>query len=309
MAATTAGRARLAAVPILALLIVAVAVGAAARSSGPGPSKTDEQASIIAVSVLLTLLALAIASFFAVALWHLLDSDKRHGPGKEQVVELRLIHQLIVAFVTLAVLVGLGVLFAHLGHRPASSGPVGGGVSRNTTRLIRGRPLPYSVAAGIWTTACFVLVLAAVVVYPKVRRRLRVRGAKPFADLSGLEAPASVYPGAVALREPLASVTVADPRSEPDPRLAVMAAWTAMTDAIGRHWRAREASEAPQEYLTAALVEAGVRAGAARRLTDLFEVARWGGREVGEEMRAAAIAALDQVHSELAAPAGVGTSP
>ena len=56
-------RARLAALPLLALLIVAVALGAAAGPGGAGPTSTDQQASIVAMSVILTLLGISVALF------------------------------------------------------------------------------------------------------------------------------------------------------------------------------------------------------------------------------------------------------
>jgi hypothetical protein len=295
--ATTARRARLLALPVFTLLIVAVVYGAAARAGGAGPSSTDEQASIVATTVIVTLLGLSMVAFLLVAIWHMLTGERRRGPAQEQPPALGLKYQLIGGAIVITIFALLVLLFAEFAHRHAPT--VAGGALRSQSHAYPNtHPLPYSVAAGAWTTAAFAALVAAVFVYPRARRRLLRRGQKPFADLSGLSAPEPLV-DATAMRQPLAAVVVADPRTEPDPRRAVMAAWMAMTDVIGRLWRPRQDSEAPQEYVNEALLEAGVGSGSAARLTNLFEFARWGGRQVGEEMRAEAIAALEAVRAEL----------
>jgi hypothetical protein len=295
--ATTVRRTRLAALPLLALLIVAVAIGAAARSGSSGQNAIDEHASIVAASVVLTFLGLTIVAFVLVIVWQLLDAQGNRDPGKSSPVQFPLVAQLMIGAATLAVLAAFALLIVHFGRHQTHGGALAPVVAKGAKPLPKSSPLPYSATAGIWSAASFLACVAAIVLYPRIRRRLRRRHQQPFRELPDLQGPDNTL--GELLRDPLAAVTVADPRTEPDPRRAVIAAWVAMADVIGGLWRPRQDSEAPQEYLLDALVEAGVTSGPATRLTNLFEFARWGGHQVGEEMRDEAIAALDAVRTEL----------
>jgi hypothetical protein len=64
----------------------------------------------------------------------------------------------------------------------------------------------------------------------------------------------------------------------------------------------RAPAEAPFEYLGRSLVELDASADAARRLTDLFERAKFSQHEPAEEMRTEAIDALVAVRDELRRP-------
>jgi hypothetical protein len=304
---TLQGRARLVAVPIAAALVVAIAVGAAARSGG-GSGPTNPEASVDAVTIVLTLLGMAIAGAFFFLLWSLLTGERARQGGPEtprQRVPLRT--QLLILAGVLLVLAGavVAVVLAHPNAQRLGAGAGGGG---HLPKPSKSAPLPYSATVGGATAGAVVLVLGILLLLVRLRRIGR-RGRRDafLADLEGPDAvPASAPAEGISL--PLDGVTVADPLTEPDPRQAVIAAWMAMTEVIGRCWRPREPSEAPFEYLQAALTGAGVQPGSAHRLTTLFETARWGGRPVGEEMRAEAVAALDGVRRELhrqAVPAGM----
>ena len=64
----------------------------------------------------------------------------------------------------------------------------------------------------------------------------------------------------------------------------------------------RRASEAPLEYLARALSELDASGPAVRRLTDLFEWAKFSQHEPDESMRDDAIAALEAVRDDLRRP-------
>jgi hypothetical protein len=72
-----------------------------------------------------------------------------------------------------------------------------------------------------------------------------------------------------------------------------------MEDALAASGLARAAAEAPFEYLGRALQELETSAAAARRLTDLFERAKFSQHEPAEAMRDEAIEALIAVRDEL----------
>lgn len=92
-----------------------------------------------------------------------------------------------------------------------------------------------------------------------------------------------------------------DLRAERDPRRAVIAAYARLERVLASHGLPRRPSEAPLEYLRRLLAELSVGEAAARRLTDLFERARFSHHAVGAEMKEAAIVALESVRDDLAA--------
>lgn len=95
--------------------------------------------------------------------------------------------------------------------------------------------------------------------------------------------------------------TLDDLRAERDPRRAVIAAYARLERAVGAYGLPRRPAEAPLEYLGRMLAELSVSRPAVRRLTLLFERAKFSQHEVAFEMKEQAIAALQQVQEELRA--------
>jgi Domain of unknown function (DUF4129) len=93
-----------------------------------------------------------------------------------------------------------------------------------------------------------------------------------------------------------------DLRNEPDLRRAIIAAYARMERALAAGGLPRRPSEAPFEYVERALGELETSAESARRLTDLFEWAKFSHHEPGPEMRDDAIDALVAVRDELRRP-------
>jgi hypothetical protein len=94
-----------------------------------------------------------------------------------------------------------------------------------------------------------------------------------------------------------------DLRSEPDLRKAIIAAYARMERALALAGLARHPAEAPLEYVERALGELQTSSGGIRRLTDLFEWAKFSPHEPDPSMRDEAIEALVAVRDELRAPA------
>ena len=92
-----------------------------------------------------------------------------------------------------------------------------------------------------------------------------------------------------------------DLRAEGDPRRAVIRAYARLERALAAHGLPRRPAEAPLEYLARILEELSVSPVAVRRLTLLFERAKFSQHEVEPEMKDLAIAALQQVQEELRA--------
>jgi Domain of unknown function (DUF4129) len=93
-----------------------------------------------------------------------------------------------------------------------------------------------------------------------------------------------------------------DLRSEPDLRRAIIAAYARMEVALGIAGLPRRPSEAPLEYLSRALQSLDTSASAVRRLTELFEWAKFSQHAPDPGMREEAIDALVAVRDELRRP-------
>ena len=88
-------------------------------------------------------------------------------------------------------------------------------------------------------------------------------------------------------------------RSIPDPRRAIIAAYSAMELAMSRAGMPRRFSEAPAEFLSRILEKVAGISRDLDRLTHLFEVAKFSDHDVDEEMRSGAIAALSGIRDRL----------
>ena len=98
--------------------------------------------------------------------------------------------------------------------------------------------------------------------------------------------------------------SIDDLRRDPDIRRAIVAAYARMETALAHAGVPRAAAETPYEYLERSLVELDAGADGARRLTDLFERAKFSHHEPAEAMRDEAIDALVAVRDDLRRPAG-----
>ena len=92
-----------------------------------------------------------------------------------------------------------------------------------------------------------------------------------------------------------------DLRSDPDLRRAIIAAYARMEKALAAAGIPRLPAEAPLEYLERALLALDTSAASVRKLTDLFEWARFSHHEPEPSMRDEAVDALVAVRDELRA--------
>jgi hypothetical protein len=131
------------------------------------------------------------------------------------------------------------------------------------------------------------LVLAAVVIAARVYRQ------SAETKTSSEAAPEAL---AAALDESLD-----DLRTDPDLRRAIIAAYARMETALAAAGVPRHPSEAPLEYVERTLLSLDTSAEAVRKLTDLFEWARFSQHEPEPSMRDDAVEALVAVRDELRA--------
>jgi uncharacterized protein DUF4129 len=92
-----------------------------------------------------------------------------------------------------------------------------------------------------------------------------------------------------------------DLRADPDLRRAIIAAYARMETALAAAGLPRHHAEAPLEYVERALLTLDTSAVAVRRLTDLFQWARFSQHEPDPAMRDEAVEALIAVRDELRA--------
>ena len=110
--------------------------------------------------------------------------------------------------------------------------------------------------------------------------------------------PGQASPGAEALAAAL-DESIDDLRSDPDLRRAIIAAYARMEKALAAAGVPRDPAEAPLEYLERVLLSLHIDEDAVRRLTDLFEWARFSDHEPEPAMRDDAVDALAAVRDEL----------
>jgi Domain of unknown function (DUF4129) len=93
--------------------------------------------------------------------------------------------------------------------------------------------------------------------------------------------------------------TLDDLRAERDPRKAVIGAYARMERLFAAHQVPRDEAETPQQYVERVLARLQVSSFAARRLTSLYERARFSPHTVDGAMKDDAIAALEGLRAEL----------
>jgi heme/copper-type cytochrome/quinol oxidase subunit 2 len=95
--------------------------------------------------------------------------------------------------------------------------------------------------------------------------------------------------------EPVVAAGVEALGSERDPRRAVIKAYLAMERTLGEQGMPRRPTETPLEYLRRVLDELGAGAASARRLTSLFERAKFSRHTIDERMRQDALSDLAEL--------------
>jgi hypothetical protein len=263
------------------LVLAAVAahgkpLGAGGRGAGPGPRYFD---------YLFTSVVLVFALLLALALFVLVTERDQLGamaPHRKGLLGLLL-------FVVTAFVVAWALTHLHLQVQPKRIKPP---TSSQTTPTLptRGAHAPTRRGANLrWDEVAIVLAALAAVggatAVARYRRRVRPLrlGRRELVSLAFDE-------------------SLDDLRAEPDLRRAIVAAYARMERALAAAGLPRRPAEAPLEYLQRALRELETSADAVRRLTELFEWARFSQHEPEPWMRDEAVDALVVVRDELREP-------
>lgn len=269
------------------LLVVVALAGEARRVSSEGV--VHPLGLRVIGDVVLSVLAMLLLAGMVLRLAVLLSRRGRQDAEDEQDVEVRPLawwERLLAAALPIAVaLLVAGLLARSMGDGSWLRDSLGGwGSSGGSGSLDPER----SLGAGVdWLVVGAVAVLTVGVLTAVLATGGR-RGPR-VAPRARSEGVALAAVGAVGLEELL---------EEPDPRRAVIRAYGAMTAQLGVWGLPRRPSETPFEFLERTLVGLGASAGAARRLTVLFERARFSDHPITGAHKTEAVDALRRLHVE-----------
>jgi hypothetical protein len=195
----------------------------------------------------------------------------------------------LVGIIGFGLSIAIAWRYIHLSRsfQPPSSG---GGQPPNLDlrKPVKGATSPHFVWAELAFVVGVLVLVGAVYLWTRPKRR-------PWEGFR--TAPEAV---AAALDESLD-----DLRSDPDLRRAIVAAYARMEKALAAAGLPRRPAEAPLEYVERALLSLDTSGASVRRLTDLFEWARFSQHEPEPSMRDEAVDALEAVRDELRAPVQV----
>ena len=269
---------------VVALLAI-VAVGAAG-SLHPNPG-ADRTAARIATFPLLALLGAASAAAVITTvtarrrlLTHFEDDDEEPAASGSRLMRIAL---LLVPFAV------LGALIFAIAVRPAGERQPQQQIAPPSGSAPANRAGGDANDWGLVAFACGALVATALLGSALWGARVRRR-----AGIEPLRKPAADPAGAV--DDALAALD-----AETDPRRAIIAAYVRMERALDAAGLGRRAPEAPREYLARVAGALHGDARSARRLTALYEEARFSPHPLDDAARAEAVAALHALRAEAAA--------
>jgi hypothetical protein len=291
----------------VAVLLFAALLGAMSNA-GLGSANLDTGLTSQVMTTAVTLCALLLLGLVVMIVWSLLSRPGDVGKTRMDRANLWVIILIPIVFALIAGLIGLIVHPHVIRHNPfAGQHPLPGARTPNTT------PRPSKIKFETQTAEGTIGVVVAVVVIVMVAGWVAHRRLRRTGRFSWLEATpgSSVFDTSSSsssseLASTLAAVEVPDPKQEPDPRRAVIAAYLAMTRAAAAADHARAVDETPAEFLQRLLFTLGVSVSGASNLTRLFERARYSSMPVDESLRTDAIFCLAEVEGELRAFAGTG---
>lgn len=276
----------LARTPLAGLLLLALAVVVvAATGAGSGAPAAPEQGALAASAILragFILLGVGAAGIAVLIAWTLWGAGRRPEVVDRAGMRRYLLISLIQAWIVILILwlrpELQKALFRHVPNQPAAGGSL--------------PPLPGSGPPGVEPASVDLLtaVIVAAVLFSAayfLLRGFRRRPRRPARDAARRAVEAAVD-------ESLHDL------DDPDLRRAVIRAYSRMEAALARAGLPRRAPETSLEYMSRALAWLGAPSLHVRRLTELFNLARFSPHPIGAEMKAEAVAALDGVRADLA---------
>jgi len=299
-----AGTRRAGAVLVLLLLLLGALAGALSDTAS-GAAQLRGGAASIALSVAATLIGMAIVVFAAIVVWSFLTSPRGSSESATR-VRGPFWRGMIVALL-IPIIFGI-ILLLHR-HRPARHAALLAGSTHVPAAGPHRSPVHFVPSASFTTIGVVALIAGVAIMWAWLQGRRHGRHWDLGEFIRTRAVPSVGTESPLSLAQSLATVRVPDPEEETDPRKAVVAAYLAMTHVAAEAGAERRAHETPAEFLQRLLSSLGSSGGAARRLTFLFETARYSSKPVQETLRSDAIDALRRVQEELATAAPAGEGP
>jgi hypothetical protein len=278
--------------PILALLgmIAVVAVAAAGHSPVGGTSRPSTGAPKLVENYLATmaLIMLPIGAFLIFWAAFLKRAYANVPLKKSPLYPGQIVPKPLVTVTALFVILFIVVRWAHP-HSPIlpPAASPGGTSGTHKSQAAQKQYEPHFQWLPVFVIGSLVVGIGGAMAFAALRRRREEIEQTP-------------------IRETLAEVlreTLDDLRNESDPRKAVIGAYANMERTLAARGFPREESEAPVEYLERILGVVEGSGHSARRLTKLFERARFSPHDVDQKMKDDAIESLVGLRAQLEAPA------
>jgi Domain of unknown function (DUF4129) len=273
---------------LLAFLAL-VAVAAAGHAPSAGESRPSAPAPHLLQDYIATLFLLIMPVGALLILWAML-MKRVYADVPLKSTEIPL-HGVPRPYIQVAIIIALIGIALHYGpffdderKRPE---PAGAGAGKK--EKANDRPDPYEPQLQwlpIFVVGSLVVGIGGAMVLMSVRRQRELLAATPIRETL----------------EEVLTETLDDLRREPDPRKAVIGAYSNMERTLAARGVPRNEAEAPDEYLARVLDVVGASGHSVRRLTRLFARARFSPHEIDLQMKEDAIDALTGLRAELAAP-------
>ena len=295
LSALGAHRAVLAALAVFALVFL-VALGSSRSFAHLHEQHDLAHVRNVSSSLIVLIVGFAVIPATVFVLWQFLRQFRNEDddPGEKlRGTTKRVLTQLLVVFA-----IGTAALtLAAAGRETRVRGRQPGDAYRNLPKPPKGAAHDIQQtgsALAPWIASAVAFVLVLLIATALLQRRRRARWLSELSPLAG----------ELALQRDLSELvesSLEEIENEPDPRKAVIRAYSGMEHTFARHGFGRREFEAPLEYLERALKAANLSGRAGERLTRLFERARFSEHAIGPEMKSEAIAALTEIKNELAA--------
>jgi hypothetical protein len=201
---------------------------------------------------------------------------------------------LLMPIILFAIAIGLFAAAPPIG--PGSVGLPSGSTSAGPGALPQTQPSAFAatrstngvlpwISLGLAAAVVLVSILAWVISERRRRLSAQARGSKPRETMSE------------AIEEGIETLL-----SHPDPRLAVIAAYSVMEKAFARAGSARRLYETPLEFVGRILSSVPSAGADATKLAELFELAKFSQHEIDEKMRVVAVRTLSNIRHLLQVP-------
>jgi hypothetical protein len=277
--------------PIVGLLgmLAVVAVAATGHSPAGGASRPSTGTPKLVADYLATiaLIMLPIGAFLIFWAAFLRRAYANVPLKKSPLYPGQIVPKPLVTVAFVFLILFIAVRWGHPTRNPLSEGAAAGGKSKTQKTQPADKDYePHFQWLPVFVIGSLVVGLGGAMAFLALRRRREEVELAP-------------------VRETLAEVlseTLDDLRRERDPRKAVIGAYAKMERTLAARGFPRRKSEAPLEYLGRILGIIEGSGHSARRLTKLFERARFSPHEIDQKMKDDAIESLDGLRAELEAP-------